>query len=78
MGRTGESPAVGERYRIVVRGEFGELLSTAFADVAVATGGGKTELVATVRDGQGLYGLLDRLRDYGVQIEKVSQVDESD
>jgi hypothetical protein len=79
VGRNkGEPSAVGERYRIVVRGEFGDLLSAAFDDVSVETGGGKTVLVAAVRDSQELYGILDRLRDHGVHIEKVSQIDEHD
>lgn len=79
MGREkGRSVPVGERYRIVVRGEFGELLAAAFDDVAVTTGAGKTVIVAPVQDNQELYGLMDRLRDHGVEIERVSRVDEPD
>jgi hypothetical protein len=64
----------GQRYRIVVHGEFGDLLTAAFSDVSVSTGGGRTELRADVRDSQELYGLLDRLRDHGIHIEEVSEV----
>ena len=78
MGPTGNAREERERFRIVVRGEFGGLLKTAFQDVTVTTGGGKTELIAEVRDNQELYGLLDRLRDNGVDIEEVSQVHERD
>jgi hypothetical protein len=69
---------VRERYRVVVHGEFGDLLSTAFDDVSVSTGEGKTVLVAAVRDSQELYGLLDRLRDHGVEIEEVSRLGETE
>jgi hypothetical protein len=67
-----------EHYRIVVAGEFGDLLSAAFDDVTVTAGGGKTVLIAPVRDSQELYGLMDRLRDHGVQLERVTQIDEPD
>ncbi len=67
-----------DRYRIVVRDEFGDLLTAAFEDVAVSAGGGKTVLTASARSPQELSDLLDRLRDHGVQIEKVSQIDELD
>jgi hypothetical protein len=74
-----DEPSTGrEHYRIVVAGEFGDLLSAAFDDVTVTTGGGKTVLIAPVRDSQELYGLMDRLRDHGVQLERVTQVDEPD
>jgi hypothetical protein len=72
-----DEPSTGrEHYRIVVAGEFGDLLSAAFDDVTVFAGGGKTVLIARVRDSQELYGLMDRLRDHGVKLEKVTQVDE--
>jgi hypothetical protein len=78
MGSRDEPPTGREYYRIVVAGEFGDLLSTAFDDVTVSAGGGKTVLIAPVRDNQELYGLMDRLRDHGVKLEKVTQIDEPD
>jgi hypothetical protein len=51
-------------------GEFGDLLSAAF-DVTVSTGGGKTVLITPARDSPELYGLMDQLRDHGVQLETV-------
>lgn len=62
------------QYRIVVRGEFGNILNAAFSDVKVSTGDGSSVLVATFRDHQELYGLLDRLRDHGVAIEEMAAV----
>ena len=64
-----------DRYRIVVRGEFGELLTAAFGDVEVETVEGMTVLRASVRDAQELYGLIDRMRDHGIEIESVSRDD---
>jgi hypothetical protein len=64
-----------DRYRIVVRWEFGELLTAAFSDVEVETVEGMTVLTVWVRDAQELYGLIDRIRDHGVEIESVSRED---
>ncbi|MGH8822904.1 MAG: hypothetical protein ACRDVN_00290 [Jiangellaceae bacterium] len=72
MAHEDEPPTGGGHYRIVVAGEFGDLLSAAFDDVIVSTGGGKTVLIAPVRDGQELYGLMDRLRDHGIRLETVA------
>ncbi len=62
-----------DRYRIVARGEFGELLSTAFRDAAIRVGEDTTELVIQVTDAQELYGILDRLRDHAVTIISVNR-----
>jgi hypothetical protein len=63
----------GDRYRIVVRWEFGELLTAAFSDVEVETVEGMTVMTVSVRDAQELYGLIDRMRDHGVEIESVNR-----
>jgi hypothetical protein len=55
-------------YRILVRGEFGKLLSTAFENVTVQPGQGETLLVTGHIDESALYGLLDRLRDFNVEL----------
>jgi len=65
----------GITYRIVVHGEFGDLLSAAFADVSVSRRSGDTVLEAEVPDQQGLYGLIDRLRDHGVDLVTLSRTD---
>src|SRR2546423_12675273 len=75
MKQQGQPRSAPERYRIVVRGEFGPLLSTAFDDVHVSAGGGRTLLVATARDWQELYGFMDRLRDHRAPVEEVSRGD---
>jgi hypothetical protein len=63
-----------KRYRIVVRGEFGELLSNAFADFRIETGQGETVLTADVVDSSQLYGILDRLRDFAVEVVRFREV----
>jgi hypothetical protein len=63
-----------KRYRIVVRGEFGELLSNAFADFRIETGQGETVLTGDMVDGSQLYGVLDRLRDFAVEIVRFREV----
>jgi hypothetical protein len=59
------------RYRIVARWQFGALPTAAFDDVEIETIAGMTVLLAWVRDDQELCGLLDRMRDHGVEIESV-------
>jgi hypothetical protein len=61
-----------DRYRIVARWQFGALPTAAFDDVEIETIAGMTVLLAWVRDDQELHGLLDRMRDQGVDIESVS------
>jgi hypothetical protein len=63
-----------KRYRIVVRGEFGELLCNAFADFRIETGQGETVLTADVVDSSQLYGILDRLRDFAVDVVRFREV----
>lgn len=75
MGTSNGTGTGRKGYRIVVRGEFGDLLTAAFSDVTVEMGEGETALITTVRDSQELYGLMDRLRDHGVQILTVGQID---
>jgi hypothetical protein len=60
----------------VVRGEFGDLLGTAFDDVLTESSGGRTVLTARIRDDQHLYGIMDRLRDLGIHIISLGEVAE--
>lgn len=62
------------RYRIVVRGEFGELLSSAFAEMSAQPHGGTTTLIADVADLSEFYGVLDRLRDFAIEIVSVNEL----
>jgi hypothetical protein len=62
------------RYRIVVRGEFGELLSSAFGEMTTLPHHGTTILMADVADLSELYGVLDRLRDFAIELVSVDQL----
>jgi hypothetical protein len=59
------------RYRIVLRGRLGERFEAAFDGMALESGPGQTVLVGEVRDQAHLYGLLDRLRDFGLELVAV-------
>jgi hypothetical protein len=76
MSRRGRR-ASASRYRIVVRGEFGDILSAAFPDVLVEPAHGRTVLTVTVADEQELYGLVDRLRDFAISIVSVKEINEN-
>jgi hypothetical protein len=62
------------RYRIVVRGEFGELLSTAFAGISTLPHRGTTILTADVADPSEFYGVLDRLRDFAIEVVAIEEL----
>jgi hypothetical protein len=60
------------RYRITVRGRLSERFASAFAGMAIEPGGrGETVLVGELADQGQLYGLLDRLRDFGLELLRV-------
>jgi hypothetical protein len=56
------------RYRIVLRGRLSERFESAFDGMAMEAGPNQTVLVGEVRDQAQLYGLLDRLRDFGIEL----------
>src|SRR5215469_565002 len=63
------------RYRIVLRGRLSERFESAFEGMALEPGPNQTVLVGDVRDQTHLYGLLDRLRDFGIELLAVEQAD---
>jgi peptidyl-tRNA hydrolase len=56
------------RYRIILRGECGMLLTGIVDKLAVECSPGRTCVVVTVRDESELYGLLDRLQELALHI----------
>jgi hypothetical protein len=62
------------RYEIVVRGEFGELLSSAFGEMSARPHRGTTILMADVADLSEFYGVLDRLRDFAIEVVSVNEL----
>ena len=66
------------RYRIVLRGRLSESLASAFEGafegMALEGAPNRTVLVGVIRDQAHLYGLLDRLRDFGIDLLAVEPV----
>jgi hypothetical protein len=66
------------RYRIVLRGRLSERFESAFEGMALEAGSNQTVLVGEVRDQAQLYGLLDRLRDFGIELVAVQPAGTAD
>ncbi|MGO9781668.1 MAG: hypothetical protein ACLPQY_18190 [Streptosporangiaceae bacterium] len=56
------------RYRIVLRGRLSERFESAFEGMTLEYGPNQTVLVGDVRDQAHLYGLLDQVRDLGIEL----------
>ena len=66
------------RYRIVLRGRLSERFESAFEGMVLEAGPNQTVLVGEIRDQAHLYGLLDRLRDFGIDLVAVEPADTAD
>lgn len=62
------------RYRIVVKGRLSERFGSSLEDVRMELLPGETALVAEFVDGTALYGLLDRLRAFNIELVSVNAV----
>ena len=60
-------------YRIIVRGRLTNRFATSFDGMVTEAGDGETALVGRVRDQAHLYGILDRLRDFGLKLLRVEE-----
>ena len=60
------------RYEVVVRGRLSERYANAFDTVQLEARHGQTALHSEVADQSQLYGLLNRLRDCGLELISVS------
>jgi hypothetical protein len=63
-----------QRYAIVVRGRLSRRYEHAFDGVTFEPRAGETTLHADLVDQSQLYGLLNRLRDFGIELISVSSV----
>lgn len=61
------------RYRIAVRGRLTERLGSAFEGLALEPGRELTILVGEIRDQAHLYGVLDRVRNLGLELVSVAE-----
>jgi hypothetical protein len=67
-----------QHYEIVVRGRLSNRLECAFDGVTLVPRNGQTTLSADLVDQSQLYGLLNRLRDLGIELVSVNSVSETD
>jgi hypothetical protein len=66
------------RYRIVLRGRLSERFESAFDEMTLEHGPNRTVLVGDVRDQAQLYGLLDQLQEFGIELLAVEPADVAD
>ena len=58
-------------YRICVRGRVTERLGYAFEGMRLQAGATETVFTGEIRDQSQLYGLLDRVRDLGLELDSL-------
>ena len=63
-----------QRYEIVVRGRLSGRYESVFDGVTLVPRNGRTTLRAELADQSQLYGLLNRLRDFGIELVSVNMV----
>ena len=63
------------RYRIVLRGRLSERFESAFDGMTLERGPNQTVLVGDVRDQAQLYGLFDRLQEFGIELLAVESAE---
>jgi hypothetical protein len=63
------------RYEIVVRGRMTGRLGSAFEDLDLEPRPGATAMTGEFPDQAALHGLLDRLRDFGIELVSVNAID---
>ena len=64
-------------YRICVRGQLTQRFATEFDGMSLEPGVAHTALIGQVRDQSQLFGLLDRIRDLGLELVSVQPRSES-
>jgi hypothetical protein len=66
----------GIRYRIVVKGRLSDALGSAFEGMDLEAAPGRTVLTGRFEDQSKLHGMLDRLRDFGIELISINPVEE--
>ena len=75
MGEKANTGGGSRRYRITVRGRLSEgAAGYAFEGMSFERGSEETTLVGDVVDQSQLYGVIDRLREFGAELVRVEQV----
>ncbi len=62
------------RYRIMLRGECGQLLAGVPGEFSVESRRGWTCVMASVRDDSELYGLLERFQEFALHIVSLNEL----
>lgn len=63
------------RYRIVVRGRLSERFGSTFQGLTLERRPGETALVGLIADQGQLFGVLERLRDFGLELVRLEEVE---
>jgi hypothetical protein len=66
------------KYRIVLRGRLSKRFESAFEGMTLEHAPGRTVLTGEVRDQAQLYGVLDQVRDFGIELLSVESADLAD
>ena len=69
-----DTTASPQRYRLVIKGRMSERMAFAFDGLQVEAGAGETALTGAFVDQAQLYGVIDRLRDLGIELVSVNAV----
>lgn len=62
------------RYRITVRGRLSDRFASAFEGMTLEGEAGRTIIEGWLVDAAALYGLIERLRDFGLELESMQEV----
>ena len=63
------------RYRIIVSGTLGEFTRQVFEDLSIESNGADTGLTGEL-DQAGLFGVLNRIMDFGLELMALSRLDD--
>ena len=63
------------RYRIVLRGRLSKRFESAFEGMTLEHAPGRTVLIGQFRDQAQLYGVLDQVRNFGIELVAVESAD---
>ena len=66
------------RYRIVLRGRLSKRFESAFEGMTLEHAAARTVLTGEVRDQAQLYGVLDQVRNFGIELLAVESADITD
>ena len=62
-------------YRIIVRGRLSERFASVFDGLRIESFPGETAITGPIADQGQLHGVLERIRDYGLELVRVEQVE---